>query len=194
MIICADTYEWLKTQPDKYFDHLITDYPYGEVFPFEDALRVTKGNIITFCSETDYPFVPTERAYWIKTPSTKNYINKLGRFVEHIFIYRQGKTFNRLHWSQMTGVYTDLVEDAEGHQWRKPMSLMERLVRIYTNEGETVLDPFCGSGTTLEAAARRGRLGIGVDIDEKWVREAKERLSHYTQSVERIDYPCLQSH
>lgn len=176
MIHCADTYEWIKEQPDQSFDHLITDYPYGTEFPFEDALRVVKGNIITFCSDTDFPFKPHERAYWIKTPSTKNYTNHLGRFVEHIFIYRQGKTFNRLHWSQMTGVYTDLVEDAEGHQWRKPLSLMERLVRIYSNPGDLILDPFCGSGTTIEASIKRGRKAVGVDIDKKWVDYNIDRL------------------
>lgn len=176
MIHHADTYEWLKTQPDKYYDHVITDYPYGQEFPFEDLLRVVKGNIITFCSDTDYPFKPTERAYWIKTPSTKNYSKHLGRFVEHIFIYRQGDTFNNLHWSQMIGVYTDMVEDAEGHQWRKPLSLMERLVRIYTDPWQLILDPFCGSGTTLQAASNRGRRAVGVDIDEKWVKHCNETL------------------
>lgn len=169
-LICANAYEWLKTAPDQSVDHVITDYVYETVFPLSDLVRVTKGNIITFCSAEDYPFIPHERAYWIKTPSTKNYSKHIGRFVEHIFIYRQGNTFNKgLHWSQYTGVYTDLVEEPSGHQWQKPMSLMERLVKIYTQPGETILDPFCGSGTTLRAAARHGRDSIGIDIDLGWI-------------------------
>lgn len=174
-----DAYEWLKEQPDKSFDHVITDYEYGTEFPFEDLVRVTKGNIITFCSEKDYPFKPTERAYWIKTPSTENYTKHLGRFVEHIFIHRQGDAFNCLHWSQMTGVYTDLVENADGHQWRKPLSLIERLVRIYTNVGDRVLDPFMGSGTTLKACDRLGRSGVGVDIDSKWTEPWNVKVPLY---------------
>lgn len=175
----ANSYFWLKTQPDKSFDAVITDYEYGKVFPFEDLVRVTKGNIITFCSEKDHPFDPDERAYWIKTPSTKNYTKHLGRFVEHIFICRQGDTFNCLHWSQMTGVYTDLVIEPVGHQWRKPLSLIERLVRIYTNAGDRVLDPFMGSGTTLTACENLGRDAVGVDIDSQWTLPWQEKMTQY---------------
>lgn len=171
MLICADAYEWISKQEDKSVDHVITDFPYETYFPFADLVRITKGNIITFCSEKDRPFEPSERAYWIKTPSTKNYSKHLGRFVEHIFIYRgEYDIFNAgLHWSQYTGVYTDLVEEPNGHQWQKPISLMERLVKIYTKEGDTVLDPFCGSGQTLQASLNTNRNFIGIDNDSKWI-------------------------
>lgn len=170
MIINADAYEWLKSTSVS-VDHVITDFVYGTEFPYKDLRAITRGNIITFCSEKDYPFDPDERAYWIKTPSTKNYSKHLGRFVEHIFISRgtEYPVFNKgFHWSQYTGVYTDLVEDPSGHQWQKPLSLMERLVRIYTKQGDTVLDPFCGSGRTLLACEGLGREYIGIDIDKKW--------------------------
>lgn len=171
----TDAYEWLD-KLDYQFDHVITDYPYGTNFPFDVLREKVKGNIVTFCSDTDYPFKPDERAYWIKTPSTKNYIKHLGRFVEHIFISRRGYAFNCLHWSQMTGIYTDLVIESDGHQWRKPLSLMERLIRIYTNEGDTILDPFCGSGTTLQACANLGRNAVGLDNDVKWIEYCKDRF------------------
>lgn len=173
-----DSIEWMKSQPDKSVDHVITDFVYGTTFPFNDLVRIIKGNIITFCSDKDYPFEPSERAYWIKTPSTKNYSKHIGRFVEHIFIHREGNTFNKeLHWSQYTGVYTDLVEEPSGHQWQKPISLMERIVKIYTNVGDTVLDPFCGSGQTLKACKNLERKFIGIDIDKKWSDYCKERYA-----------------
>lgn len=176
MIIQADSYDWIKRQSKDSVDHVITDYVYGSEFPFSNLSRITKGNIITFCSDRDHPFDPDERAYWIKTPSTKNYSKHIGRFIEHIFISRQGDTFNSgLHWSQYTGVYTDLVEEPSGHQWQKPISLMERLVKIYTKEGDTVLDPFCGSGQTLKACKNLNRNFIGIDIDPKWVEYCKEK-------------------
>ncbi len=169
-VICADAYEWLREQPDNCFDAVITDYVYGTEFP-QDLFRVCKGNIVTFCSDSDHPFDPDERAYWIKTPSTKNYSKHLGRFIEHIFIARNDKgVFNSgLHWSQYTGVYTDLVDEPSGHQWRKPISLMERLVKIYTREGDLILDPFAGSGQTLRACKNLNREFVGVDNDQKWV-------------------------
>lgn len=176
MIVLADTYEWTKTQLSNSVDAVITDYVYGTEFP-DDLFRICSGNIITFCSDQDYPFKPDERAYWIKTPSTKNYSKHIGRFVEHIFIHRgQTNVFNAgLHWSQYTGVYTDLVEEPSGHQWQKPISLMERLVKIYTRPSDLVLDPFCGSGQTLRACKNLGRQFIGIDIDKKWTDYCQER-------------------
>lgn len=183
MIVHADTLGWVKNQPSKSVDHIITDYQYGTVFPFIEFLRICRGTILTFCTETDDPLDgnKTEIAYWIKTPSTKNTTKHLSRFVEQIHIFRNDEynIFNGLgspeglHWSNYTGVYTDLVED-KGWEWKKPLSLMERLVRIYTAKNDTVLDPYCGSGTTLEACRNLGRKWIGVDINEKWVIAGKE--------------------
>lgn len=175
-IIQANSYEWLTEQPDKSFDHVITDFVYTEIFPLGELMRITKGNILTFCSPEMQPFDPDEYLFWVKTPSTKNYSRKCGRFVEMILVLRQGETFNKLHWSQMTGVYDDRVIEPEGHQWRKPISLIERLVRIYTNEGDLVLDPFCGSGTTLQACKNLNRNAFGIDIDPEWVKYCKERV------------------
>jgi len=62
------------------------------------------------------------------------------------------------------------------HETQKPLSLMIELVDLFTDEGETVLDPFAGSGTTLVAAIRRGRKAIGVEKDEKYFALACERL------------------
>lgn len=177
MIINADTYEWIKTQPTNSVDAIITDYVYGTEFPV-DLFRICRGNIITFCSEKDHPFDPDERAYWIKQPSTKNTkgSRKLSRFVEHIFIHRgRVDTFNtNLHWSNYTGVYMDMVDGSSKHPWEKPLSLLERLVLIYTNVGDLILDPFCGSGRVLQASLRTGRRYIGIDIDEEWTNYCKE--------------------
>ena len=64
-----------------------------------------------------------------------------------------------------------------GFQTQKPLALLERIIKIGTDEGHTVFDPFCGSGTTLLAAKRLNRKGIGVDIEEEAVRIAQERLN-----------------
>ena len=57
-----------------------------------------------------------------------------------------------------------------------PEELPARLIRAYSFIGETVLDPFMGSGTTLVAAARHGRHGIGYDINPDFCRLAERRL------------------
>ncbi len=58
-----------------------------------------------------------------------------------------------------------------------PLELANRLVRMFSFHGDTVLDPFAGTGTTLVAAAAAGRNAIGVEIDPAYVRLAEKRLN-----------------
>ena len=58
-----------------------------------------------------------------------------------------------------------------------PLDLADRLVRMFSFAGDTVLDPFVGTGTTLVAAAAAGRNAIGVEIDPAYARLARERLA-----------------
>jgi site-specific DNA-methyltransferase (adenine-specific) len=62
------------------------------------------------------------------------------------------------------------------HPNQKPVALMEYLIRTYTREHATVLDPFMGSGTTLCAAKDSCRKAIGIEIEEKYCAIAVERL------------------
>lgn len=57
-----------------------------------------------------------------------------------------------------------------------PLELATRLVRMFSFSGDTVLDPFCGSGTTMVAALRTGRNSIGIDIDPDYCRMAARYL------------------
>lgn len=50
------------------------------------------------------------------------------------------------------------------HEAMFPIELPARLIRMYTFWGERVLDPFVGSGTTLKAADKYGRVGVGIDV------------------------------
>lgn len=63
-----------------------------------------------------------------------------------------------------------------GYPTQKPLELMERIIKISTNPGDLVFDPCCGSGTTILAAKRLDRNGIGVDINQTAVDKARERL------------------
>jgi DNA modification methylase len=57
-----------------------------------------------------------------------------------------------------------------------PVELCRRLIKIYTKKGDLVIDPFVGSGNTLVACKELGRRGVGIDINEKFVKTAKKRL------------------
>lgn len=66
------------------------------------------------------------------------------------------------------------------HPTSKPVSLIEYLIRTYTNEGEIVLDPFAGSGTAGMAAMRTGRKAVLIELEEKWCEMAAKRLEKET--------------
>jgi DNA modification methylase len=60
---------------------------------------------------------------------------------------------------------------------QKPEALLERIIRCGSNEGDIILDAFCGSGTTLAAAQKLGRRWIGIDISPAACRLARQRLA-----------------
>lgn len=62
------------------------------------------------------------------------------------------------------------------HPSTKPEPLMCELIRLFTDPGELILDPFMGSGSTLAAAKRMARRSIGIEIQEKYCEVAVERL------------------
>jgi site-specific DNA-methyltransferase (adenine-specific) len=71
-------------------------------------------------------------------------------------------------------------EDFE-HMTVKPLDLMERLIDVFTTEGQTVLDPFLGSGTTGIASIKKGRKFIGFEIEKKYVDMSIKRLKEYAK-------------
>src|SRR5215472_13055864 len=79
---------------------------------------------------------------------------------------------------------TPLRAEGTGYPTQKPLSLLERIVRAASEPGALVVDPFCGSGTTLHAAARQGRHAAGCDIGELAVRTSARRLREASIEVE----------
>ncbi len=70
------------------------------------------------------------------------------------------------------------------HTTQKPEELMAQLVVDFTDYGETILDPFMGSGTTLISAKRLGRRAIGIEREEKYCEIAAKRLSQEALPLE----------
>jgi site-specific DNA-methyltransferase (adenine-specific) len=83
------------------------------------------------------------------------------------------------------GVYKHIVNppDRQGeHPTEKPWRLFAEILTDFTLPGETILDPFMGSGTTLVACAKLGRKGIGIELDPKSFETACKRVRDaYTQ-------------
>lgn len=68
------------------------------------------------------------------------------------------------------------AKERTGYPTQKPVELLDRIISISTDEGDVVLDPFCGSGTTLVSAKMLNRQYIGIDINSDAIALCKERL------------------
>jgi site-specific DNA-methyltransferase (adenine-specific) len=62
------------------------------------------------------------------------------------------------------------------HPTQKPVPMLERLIDIFTDRDDVVIDPCAGSGTTLRAAAQRGRKGYGFEIKKNFYKDATEQV------------------
>jgi site-specific DNA-methyltransferase (adenine-specific) len=115
---------------------------------------------------------------WIKNNHTmgswkSQYRNKY----ELIYYADKGSHVLRGHKGHTDVLYYNRVKDSKRkHPTEKPVDLCEALIEESSNRGDIVLDPFCGSGSTLVAAKNLDRRYIGIEIDKEFSNIAKERL------------------
>ncbi|QQO39663.1 DNA methyltransferase [Streptomyces phage Werner] len=97
----------------------------------------------------------------------------------------------------MGDVWTDIsplnsqASERLGYPTQKPLSLLERIISASSNEGDVVLDPFCGCGTTVDAAQKLGRRWIGIDVTTLAVDLIDARLRHTYGEAIRETYEIL---
>lgn len=77
--------------------------------------------------------------------------------------------FNWFNWERDT-------KTPHIHPTQKPIPVLKKLIRIFTDPGDVVIDPVAGSGSTLRAAAEIGRSAYGFEIKKDFYKEAKERM------------------
>lgn len=93
-----------------------------------------------------------------------------------ISVENHKKWFQQI-WTGVTGASTKL------HPAPYPIELAERLVRMFSFVGDTVLDPFMGTGTTTVASAKWGRNSTGYEVDRHYFKLAQKRISEETSSL-----------
>jgi len=82
----------------------------------------------------------------------------------------------------------DAWQDAYSHHpTHKPVHLMSWLVRLVSKEGDTVLDPFMGSGTTGVACKKLGRDFIGIELSEDYIKIAEARIDAWKEEAEQLE-------
>lgn len=131
---------------------------------------------------------------WVKTnPMPSIYRRNYLSAVETAFIGSKGDkgwVFNFTTQQEMHNVYTTPNKSVYGeteHPCEKPLNLMRHFIKVHTNEGMTVLDPFMGSGTTGVAAVGLGRDFIGIEADEKWYSVACRRIEAEREKPRQLE-------
>lgn len=78
-------------------------------------------------------------------------------------------------------------KNRQHHPTQKPEGLYERIILASSNKGDTILDPFLGSGTLLRVCQQTDRKGIGIDINPEYIEMAKKRLQQSFNGFDSID-------
>ena len=86
--------------------------------------------------------------------------------------------FSHIHYCQA---------NRQNHPTQKPEALFERMILASSDENDLVLDPFCGSGTSLRVCQQLNRSGLGIELNSEYVLMANERLSQPFYGFDSID-------
>jgi site-specific DNA-methyltransferase (adenine-specific) len=190
---CLDT---LVQLPDKSIDLLCTDPPYGvgvartfkgvgvsfkkkdwdaaippKVY-FDEMLRVSKRQVIWGGNHFTH-YLPASRCWlvWWKNDGLP-----CGTFADCELAWTSFDKPAQVFNSRWRGFIRDSKEARVGHPTQKALEVMKWCIASFSEPGDTVLDPFLGSGTTAVAAKLLGRNFIGVEQDEEYVAMARDRL------------------
>ena len=124
-----------------------------------------------------YPEKPKQR------PQLKRYLNEMpGKVADNV-------------WTDIPPINSQAKERV-GYPTQKPLALLDRIIKASSNDGDVVLDPFCGCATACVAAENLGRRWIGIDISPKavelvniWLQQSMGTLFHDRLVTARTDIP-----
>ncbi len=147
---------------------------------YEMILVLRKGEEVKFIK--DAVRIPYDEATIALYLRDKRYKNKTAR-LSHL---QKGKyATNILRVPSLKGQSKEKC----GHPSQKPLQLIEKLILCSTDPGDTVLDPFLGSGTTALAAERTGRCCLGIEKDPNYLQMAQKRLQTDLFSTSKNETP-----
>ena len=168
----------------------------------QEFKRILKpdGNIFIFCSYNmigeyhkvfDPEFDTFQFMVWHKTNPVPNF--RKSSFLNSceliIGCWNKGHTWNFTSQAEMHNFIessicmgSERVKNSEGknlHPTQKPVKVLEKIIKIASNENDIVLDCFSGVGSTGEAALKNNRRYIGIEIDKGYIEATKMRLKEY---------------
>ena len=206
-----DCLEGMKQLPEFFADLVLTDPPYGigsakngkvggeKLAPvknygkqewdlnhvdkkyFDEMFRVSKNQIIFGGNYyIDYLYNSSCWIIWDKEIT--------GNFADCEMAWTSFNTAVRKIKHRWNGMLQEDMKNKEKryHPTQKPLRVMEWIIKRYTKEGEIVLDPFAGSGTTLVACKRLHRNYIGFELCDEYVRVSEKRLYNVPLRLEEF--------
>ena len=198
----ADCMDIMREMPDKSVDMVITDPPYGNILTKPSGNGVLK-DIMDRCGGKDWDYKPSREYFDEMLRISKKQVIWGGIYFSDYLpvsscwivwdkdrISAQSFSDCELAWTSFDTaikrvkiiwdgfrVETDLgVDDSRIHPTQKPVKLFEWIIRNYAKEGDTICDPFFGSGSCLVAAIRLGHPIIGVEKEKVYFDAGKERI------------------
>jgi site-specific DNA-methyltransferase (adenine-specific) len=204
ILYCGDCLEIMKEFPKESVDLVLTDPPYGvrkkeKWDNLENFLNkvdewinysygITRTVVLWFCAEKLFPTILSNNKdkfhrllIWNKSAGSQfaGAMNtNIWYSTELILVFGKNipKTNKQKKYGYACFSYRTIPKKKYNHPTTKPLGLMEDLVYFYSNEGEIVLDPFSGSGTTAVACEKLNRRWIGIEINEEYCEIAKKRI------------------
>lgn len=204
----GDCLELMKDIPDGSIDVVITDPPYGILGGsksiggsklyraneynlewdnermsedvFKEFQRISNHQII-FGYNYFSDFLPTTNALIVWDKKEKN--NWFDNFSDGEVIWTSYKEPLRIYRHLWMGALRRGKRIKRQHPTQKPVELMEWIINNYTKEGQTILDPFLGSGTTAIAALNTGRFFIGIEKEKEYVDIANKRIEEHQEKA-----------
>jgi site-specific DNA-methyltransferase (adenine-specific) len=164
-----------------------------------ESLRLSDGWVVMTCDYRHAALMYGAPEFirlgaWVKpNPMPQLSADRPGQGFETILILHAGKRKKKWTRGGGSGIWTFPVINKSLIPTQKPIALLNALIRDFTYEGETVLDPFMGSGTTGMAAQSMGRKFIGIESNEEHFEIACQRFREaYAQSPLFAPHELLQ--
>jgi len=167
----------------------------GRLYCLDNALAQGQGPPRTFFGKI---MEPPRGTHWRWTQETIDKMIAEGRIVPT----KTGRPRVKRYLDEMPGhpigdVWTDIpsinsqAKERLGYPTQKPEALLERIIKASSNEGDIVLDPFCGCGTAIAVAERLQRRWLGIDITHLAITLIKNRLRTAFEVNESTDYQVI---
>lgn len=179
----VDCLEFMRTMSDKSVDAVITDPPYLEgdfSFMLPELERISKRVLLTPGKIESFNWIARKKPTWEYCWKTNT--KSLGGASTFHIGFEPILSYGFPITPPANDVFDYPIQSdttnpgGKGHPWPKPINLIKSFVGYWSKPGDTIFDPFMGSGTTGVACVQLGRNFIGCEIDPDYFAIAEKRI------------------